>query len=329
MSTTIFRTIFGSRLYGTDNADSDYDVKTVFLPDPAECLCGTEGFAHKHSEFVKDSIKYDCEDIPLQKFLKMAAEGQTMAYDMLFSPKEKWLCYEGEDFGFWENLIIPERDRFISKRCMNFVSYAIGQAIKYGKKGLNLKQYEEAVRRLSAIKDKKAPVRNYTNMICNDLIRISNEIPEEPRILVGDTSFPTSCSVEILLNCYKKRASAYGERARKAMELNGQDYKALSHALRAVYEAEELVDTGKITFPLINATAIKALKEGRSNIESPAKTIMVEAKRVEQKIQDSQLPDNGGRYDDLVLSAYRHYYDLFWRLPKKREILEAGYDIGR
>ena len=84
--TTIFRTIFGSRLYGTDNENSDYDVKSVYLPDLESCLVKTQNFTSRHREFVKDGIKYDCEDIPLQSFLKMASEGQTMAYDMLFSP---------------------------------------------------------------------------------------------------------------------------------------------------------------------------------------------------------------------------------------------------
>lgn len=321
---TIFRTIYGSRLYGTDNENSDYDVKSVYLPAPAECLVGTARFTPIHREFVKDGVKYDCEDIPLQKFLMMAAEGQTMAYDMLFSPKEKWLRNEGDDFGFWENVILPERDRFITRRCMNFIGYAIGQAMKYGGKGKKLKQYEEAVRRLSAISDKTAPVQNYTNMICDDLIRISNEISGEPRILVGDTSFPTVCSVETLLKCYQKRVSAYGERARKAMELNGQDYKALSHALRAVYEAEELVDTGKITFPLPAAEEVKDMKECRLCVLDPDETIIEEAERVKKKIQESSLPETPGKYDDLILSAYEYYYSL--SLENAREYRDTAPD---
>ena len=185
--TTIFRTIFGSRLYGTANENSDYDVKSVYLPDLEGCLVKMQNFTSRHREFVKDGIKYDCEDIPLQSFLKMASEGQTIAYDMLFSPKDKWLPDEGEDFGFWENVILPARDRFISRKCVNFLGYAIGQALKYGNKGKKLKQYEEAVKRLSVISDKSAPAQNYANMLIDgDLIKI--DIPARKIELCVDES---------------------------------------------------------------------------------------------------------------------------------------------
>jgi len=38
----LYRTIFGSRLYGTDLPESDYDYKTIYLPDMAELLIGTQ-----------------------------------------------------------------------------------------------------------------------------------------------------------------------------------------------------------------------------------------------------------------------------------------------
>lgn len=37
----LYRTIFGSRLYGTELPESDYDYKTIYLPDMAELLIGT------------------------------------------------------------------------------------------------------------------------------------------------------------------------------------------------------------------------------------------------------------------------------------------------
>lgn len=316
--TTIFRTIFGSRLYGTDNENSDYDVKSVYLPDLESCLVKTQNFTSRHREFVKDGIKYDCEDIPLQSFLKMASEGQTMAYDMLFSPKDKWLPDEGEDFGFWENVILPARDKFISRKCVNFLGYAIGQALKYGNKGKKLKQYEEAVKRLSAISDKSAPAQNYTDMLADsNLIEIEMretrpDIKESgtPYIIVGDTSFPLATPVKYLLECYEKRIEMYGKRSRNAAENDGRDYKALSHALRALYEVKELVETGNITFPLPMAEEVKALKEGRLDVLNPDETILEEARRVKQKILESSLPETGRDYNDLILSAYAYYYGL-------------------
>ena len=44
-------------------------------------------------------------------------------------------------------------------------------------------------------------------------------------------------------------AARYGTRADEAQRNHGVDYKALSHALRALDQMEELFDTGKIVFP--------------------------------------------------------------------------------
>ena len=110
----IFRTIFGSRLYGTSGPNSDFDVKSVYLPLPEDMLCNTNKLAPVHSEYMKDGVKYDCENIPLQTFLRFASEGQTMAYDMLFAPKEMWLQEENEDFTVWEKHIAPNRKKFIT-----------------------------------------------------------------------------------------------------------------------------------------------------------------------------------------------------------------------
>lgn len=42
----------------------------------------------------------------------------------------------------------------------------------------------------------------------------------------------------------------------------------------------------------------------------PDKTILEEANRVKRKILESDLPESGGDYNDLILSAYAYYHNL-------------------
>jgi predicted nucleotidyltransferase len=55
----------------------------------------------------------------------------------------------------------------------------------------------------------------------------------------------------------------YGARAEEAERNEGLDFKALSHALRALDQMEELLQTGKIVFPLRGREELVAVKEGR------------------------------------------------------------------
>jgi hypothetical protein len=54
----------------------------------------------------------------------------------------------------------------------------------------------------------------------------------------------------------------YGHRARKAMESDGIDWKAISHCMRAIYQTQELLEHGIINYPLKNANTILQIKKG-------------------------------------------------------------------
>lgn len=309
---TIFRTIYGSRLYGTDNESSDYDVKSVYLPTPEEMLFNTGRLAPVHTEYIKNGVKYDCENIPLQVFFKLAAEGQTMAYDMLFAPEDMWLKEAGEDFSFWKE-ILKNRNLFITKKCLNFVSYSIGQAIKYSKKGESLNELRKAISCLSTVRDFHAPIRKAIQEY-PDSFRFKYELKDaqnnERYIVIQNMTFPVGAAVKTVVEGLESKIAKYGMRAQAAADSDGKDLKALSHALRALAEAEELADTGEIIFPLKKAEEIKAVKYGHTdkNTDELAEYLLSEAKRIDAKIKDSKLPEDASDYTDLIVKAYEQIY---------------------
>ena len=54
----------------------------------------------------------------------------------------------------------------------------------------------------------------------------------------------------------------YGAKAIAAEHDKGVDFKALSHALRAFDQMEELYNTGRIVFPLTTREKLKSVKRG-------------------------------------------------------------------
>ena len=114
---TIFKTLSGSRLYGTSDENSDYDYRGVCIPPEKYWW----GFSSKFSQYAPEH-----EDVclyGLQKFVQLAAQNNPNVIELLWVPSKYW------EYGtpFWEQLV-QHRDLFLSKRCYHtFRGYAHSQ----------------------------------------------------------------------------------------------------------------------------------------------------------------------------------------------------------
>ncbi len=114
---TIFRTLSGSRLYGTSDEDSDYDYRGVCIPPERYWW----GFKSRFSQYTPSH-----EDVcihGLQKFVQLAAQNNPNIIELLWVPEEYW------EIGtpYWRR-IVAHRDLFLSKRCYHtFRGYAHSQ----------------------------------------------------------------------------------------------------------------------------------------------------------------------------------------------------------
>ena len=129
--------------------------------------------------------------------------------------------------------------------------------------------------------------------------------------MVSDHLFPLNANLNTTKDSITKCLASYGKRAFNAAEDNGADYKALSHALRVAYQAEELLQTGEIRFPLqpIYLDQVRAIK---FKVTAMSYEQIVEL--IEQRIQgiedtwlpNTKLPDkpDWGWIDNFILRAY-------------------------
>ena len=283
----------GSHLHGTADAESDYDIKGVFLDPLDAIILDRDRETLRASSSGGDGDRnvpgdVDVEFIELRKFVRDALAGQTYAVEMLHCPPELTL----RTSPIWDHLV-DHRDRLISRRVEPFVGYCRTQARKYGDKGERLaaiervlETLEEAGRRLriGEVAD-ELPVDGEHVRLVDQPIRGQDE-PVTLLEVVGKR-YELEAQTKKAIDSLRKLRDSYGERARRARD--GIDWKATSHAYRVAFELEELLATGEIVFPLERADFLRRVKRGEVDRDRVEREI---PQLVERALETpSQLPN--------------------------------------
>lgn len=316
----IMRCAFGSRLYGTSTPESDLDFKSVFIPDGRSILLQrAKNAINDHRPKAEREKNYagevEEERFSLQRFLGLAAEGQTIALDVLFAPE--WATTDDPSWHWQE--IIDNRDRLLTRKSAAFIGYAKQQANRYGIRGSRVAAARAALRlidegmaafgataKLSAMEDVilLAPLEHEHMSLLEDTT------PHGQKVLLWEVcnrKMPLTASIKNAHDIMQRVVDEYGKRALMAESNQGVDWKALSHAVRVGNQAIELLQTGFVTFPLPNAEHVMAIKLGQRPYQDVAAEIEDLLERVEAAAAVSALPAEPDLawIDDFVASAYR------------------------
>lgn len=282
MSNIFFKSQFGSQIYGTSVPTSDKDYKGLMLPKFKDIILQrapktfNENTNNTNTKNTKDDV--DFEVYALHYWLKLFQDGQTVCYDMLFTPP-KFII---QNDPIWFELV-KNKDRLINSKITAFAGYCQSQAAKYSLKGSNLSAYRSATDFFT----KQSPnlrLRDIRHNIVDQLINVSalesnyNEKQEqlikfvtldtkasgpEEYLQVGPkTKVPMTAKCSLAADIFKTQFDKYGERAKLAETNQGVDWKALMHAVRICEEAKELLLTGKITFPRPEKDLLLQIRKG-------------------------------------------------------------------
>lgn len=322
----LFSTVFGSHLYGTDTPSSDLDFKGVYLPKVQDLILGSAQSTislkrPKAAGEKNTSDDVDREYMSLQKFIKLACEGQMVAIDMLHASSHMW----ERSSDVWEELR-ARRHEFYSRNMNAFVGYARRQAAKYGVKGSRLACAREWLRLMEA--GRELPM----SLVVADAIECYPEghhIWEHARPY-PDPHNPTVC-LEVVGKLFTGNAKAahyasslrlfveeYGERARQAEANEGIDWKAMSHAVRAAYQVLIILRAPRMDWhgPELSLPLPMTLAQGLIDIKSGRMKFSTVAAHLEELMEEinvasaaSSLPDHidPRSFDDLVLRAYSKF----------------------
>lgn len=114
---TIYQTVTGSKLYGTDTPESDTDTKGICIIDKRYYV-GFLGNFNQWQDSEEDTEIYD-----IRKAFNLIANANPNMFDLVFAPREYWV----KSSPYWET-IYNHRYEFLSKKAkFTYSGYAIAQ----------------------------------------------------------------------------------------------------------------------------------------------------------------------------------------------------------
>lgn len=290
-SAIIFEGIFGSKLYGTENENSDTDYKGVFMPSVNDAILGN----------FKDSIENQSDDedrswYAISKFIRMLEKADTVSIDMLHTPIDSLL----QTSKLWEELH-DMRSLVYSKNMRGIVGYIKTQSSKYGHKVQRLEEMKEL---LELTTEFTSSFRSYCNVEDLSLnfdfskykfISYTPTKNEGGRDIIGNidvcgSRYQNNSAVSYMRDGVQKKIDRYGKRAENG-SIEGGDWKSLSHAYRVLIQLDEIINTGDLKFPLKRADEIKRIKNGEIDQETVMFMIEQTYDSVMRDLENSNLPD--------------------------------------
>lgn len=310
---TLIRIKHGSHLYGTNTAASDTDYKSVYLPAGKDIILQRaekvidKGTGSQDSKNTKDDI--DDQAFTLMKFYQMLSVGDTVATEILFSPKQNIV----EEHPYWETIIKPTGMKLLNKQCRGFVGYCQRQASKYGVKGSRVAACRDikdvlwkAMDDLGTTTKLSIIEEDLENFVKSHEFSSIEEINNIPHLNVVDRKIPFTATIKVAYDVYAKIFENYGQRALLAEKNEGVDWKAVSHAVRVAHQAIELLEEGNITFPRPEASHLLDIKLGKLDYKIVQEELEKLVEKVEEVSLTSFLPEETDFevLEKLVLELY-------------------------
>ena len=311
----IFKTLFGSELYGTNTPTSDRDYKGIFKAPLSNIVLGRES----HTIFENEESKredgrnnpdaVDCEWIELRRFIKDCLAGQTYALDMLFANIEMW---ELSSTSWWE--IIGNKQKLLSKDVKPYIGYCRQQATKYGLKGSRLGELIRVIEWLESLPQGDLLSERISKLEESEFAFVETKFfksqlkdVEQTFLVILDKRFPVNATAKKMLESLNILREKYGCRAIEAMNNENIDWKAISHAYRCMYQLAELAETGTIVFPLKDAEKLKAIKLGQIPWTECNDELYQLMEETIKKVENSKvLPDKPDYkfWDEWIIKQY-------------------------
>lgn len=270
----LFLTVFGSTLYGTKTpGKSDVDIRGIFLPSPASLALNTAPRS-LHWTTGAENRRNTADDVDMDLWsvqhwlLKLLPAGDTGAMDVLFSPSHA-ACTLFTDPRL-DAVFAHPRKLMDAENIRTYAEYSLGQAKKYGIKGTRIGVLKQVHRWLQTHCPVSAPDSRLRDILddltaaCADgQFCFQTRVQDEPALeLCGKIHVGGIRTMEFI-GRVESEMQRYGARAMEAEKNQGIDFKALSHAVRALDQMEEILNTGTLVFPLATRETLMAVKQGK------------------------------------------------------------------
>ena len=311
---TVVNMKFGSHLYGLNTPTSDVDYKGIFMPTLEELLLGTypktivTSTGPEHAKNSADDV--DTEVISLPAFIKHACTGETFAIDMLHCTRPVFAT------PIWDELV-ANRTKFYSKNLKAFVGYVKQQAAKYGVKGSRLADIKGAIDSLT-VQDPNLTLgevksKLYFGKYAEWKVKPNPSAGHDNEFyLVNGKMYQSTNTVEYTVDRLQQMYDGYGHRAKLAEQNEGVDWKAMSHALRAGYQARDIYKEGDFSYPLKETEFLKQVKTAKLGFDQVVNELERLVAEIEMLSENSNLPEQVDVefWNKWLVSVYAREFNL-------------------
>lgn len=272
-----FLCLSGSRLYGTNREDSDYDYRGFFLP-PIEYIVGVRSC---------NDIDIDGADhkvYTLKRYLDLLYNGCPQSTELLF--------VEGDQV-FRKNEIadkvLKNRDLFLSNNIYKRIA------------GFSYSEWRKA-------KGEKLVIEKRT--------KTEDDIISDIRNTFSLDKVDMDTVVEVLMSTKEKKVVSskanLGGKRKLEHEKYGYGVSSATHAIRLNYQLVELLSTGRITFPRPEKDLLKEIRSGKMDLVEVEKVYDDINNKAKKAYDNSVLPDkpNKNKIDDLYMEILAEVFDF-------------------
>lgn len=335
---------YGSHLYGTNSETSDFDFKSVYLPDLTSLVLCKPANVKRHrfdedGKPVSDSASmpangYEIEIVPVQKMFKDFFGGQAYAIEMAFAVQQgafdkhitadggtRWLAFKD----FCSSLT----SKYLHKNVNGMVGFALKQTFDYVRRGERLVMAKNVLNAITLVRAHFSAAKRLDSCVADGDDRtvldvLVEETGLEPGVAMSNNkqiktlilngrSYLETTALDHLETAVRTLVSQYGERSTRASETD-VDWKSLSHAVRVYEQVIELLRTKTIVFPRKNAAELLAIKSGKVPLEDVKALLIKLDDQTQEELAKSDLPDSDAQFkkaeDELLLPFLKHLYHL-------------------
>ena len=269
--------VSGSRLYGSNREDSDFDYRGFTLP-PYEFLLTIP--QHEDVE-LREVPGADHLVFGLKRFLELVLKADPQLTDILFTPEDKIIkCNE------------------IGRRILNLRDSFVSNAIYHRITGYGYSEWRKA-------RGEKLEVDEFS--------KTEDQVINDMRNVFGPDKATMDEIIDLLRQRKPRRVVSskknLGEKRKKEFDKYGFGVTSAAHAIRLHQQLTELMLTGKMTFPRPNGEFLRDLRQGKYTLEQATEVFELACSQANEARDKSVLPQkpNAARVweeYDLIVREY-------------------------
>jgi hypothetical protein len=213
--------------------------------------------------------------------------------------------------------LVANRTKFYSQNLKAFVGYVKQQAAKYGVKGSRLADIKQAIDSLAKLDQTltldKVKDQLYFGEYAEWKVKPNPSVGHDNEFyMVNAKMYQSTNTVLYTIERLQQMYDGYGHRAKLAEQNEGVDWKAMSHALRAGYQARDIYKDGDFSYPLKETDFLKQVKQGKLDFSQVGSELERLVAEIENLSENSNLPEHVDTefWDKWLLSVYAREFSL-------------------